>query len=101
MTLLEFPAKMIEKFGIHNVNPVIEHFASTEPAYIASFPRSTHQGRLAYRDLGLNEGAFYDPDSNQRQKGIDDARKESMLPWRLAPQRPAACGRAARRPYQC
>ena len=75
MTLLEFPAKMIEKFGIHNLNPVTEHFASTEPAYIASVREALTKAGSHIVDLGLNEGAFYDPDSNQRQKGIDDGKK--------------------------
>jgi sugar phosphate isomerase/epimerase len=75
MTLLEFPAKMIEKFGIHNVNSVIEHFASTEPGYIASFREALTKAGSHIVDLGLNEGHFYDPDPDQRQKGIDDGKK--------------------------
>jgi len=66
---------MIEKFGIHNVNPVIEHFASTDPAYLASFREALTKAGSHIVDLGLNEGAFYDPDPNQRQKGIDDGKK--------------------------
>jgi sugar phosphate isomerase/epimerase len=75
MTLLEFPSWMIEKFGIHNVNPVIEHFASTDPAYLAPFREALVKAGSHIMDLGLNEGSFYDPDANQRQKGIDDGKK--------------------------
>lgn len=71
MTLLEFPAQMVEKFGIHNINPVIEHFASTEPAYIDSFREAIAKAGSHIVDLGLNEGHFYDPDPDLRQKGID------------------------------
>jgi sugar phosphate isomerase/epimerase len=71
ITLLEFPAQMIRKFGIHNVNPVIEHFASTNPPYIASFREALVKAGSHIVDLGLNEGRFYDPDPDQRQKGID------------------------------
>lgn len=75
MTLLEFPARMIEKFGIHNINPVIEHFASTEPAYVASLREAIAKAGSHIVDLGLNEGRFYDPDPDQRQKGIDYGKK--------------------------
>ncbi len=75
MTLLEFPARMIEKFGIHNINPVIEHFGSTDPAYLASFREALTKAGSHIVDLGLNEGRFYDPDPKQRQKGIEDGKK--------------------------
>ena len=75
ISLLEFPAQMIEKFGIHNINPVIEHFASTDPAYLASFREAIAKAGSHIVDLGLNEGRFYDPDPSQRQKGIDDGKK--------------------------
>ena len=71
MTLLEFPAQMVAKFGIHNVNPVIEHFASTDPAYIASFREALVKADSHIVDLGLNQGHFYDPDPALRQKAID------------------------------
>jgi len=75
ITLLEFPAQMAEKFGIHNVNPVIEHFRSTDSAYLASFRAALVKAGSHIVDLGLNEGRFYDPDPNRRQKGIDDGKK--------------------------
>jgi sugar phosphate isomerase/epimerase len=75
MTLLEFPAQMVAKFGIRNVNPVIEHFASTEPDYIASFREALVKAGSHIVDLGLNEGRFYDSDPEQRQKGIDYGKK--------------------------
>jgi len=75
ITLLEFPAQMVEKFGIHNVNPVIEHFASTDPAYIASFREALAKAGSHIVDLGLNEEPFYDPDPQQRQKAVDNGKK--------------------------
>lgn len=71
ITLLEFPAQMIGKFGIYNVNPVIEHFASTDPSYLASFREALAKAGSHIVDLGLNEGRFYDPDPGQRQKAVD------------------------------
>lgn len=75
MTLLEFPAQMIEKFGIHNINPVINHFASTTPPFLASFREALAKAGSNIVDLGLGGGRFYDPDPDQRQKGIDSGKK--------------------------
>lgn len=75
ISLLEFPAQMIEKFGIHNINPVIEHFASTDPPYLASFRAALAKAGSHIVDLGLNEGHFYDTDPARRQKGIDYGKK--------------------------
>lgn len=71
MTLLEFPARMAEKFGIHNVNPVIQHFASTDPAYLAKFREALTKAGSHIVDLGLGDGLFYDPDAARRQKSVD------------------------------
>lgn len=73
--LLDFPAQMVEKFGIHNVNPVVEHFASTDAAYLVSFREALVKAGSHIVDLGLNSGRFYDPDPAQRQKGIDGGKK--------------------------
>lgn len=75
MTLLEFPAQMVEKFGIHNINPVIEHFASTDPAYLAQLREAVAKAGSHFVDLGLNGRPFYDPDPAERQKAIDYGKK--------------------------
>lgn len=75
MTLLEFPAQMIEKFGIYNINPVIEHFASTEPAYLDSLREAVWEAGSHFVDLGLNGGHFYDPDAGERAKAVAGGKK--------------------------
>ena len=81
MTLLEFPARMVERFGIHNVNPVIAHFASTEPAYIESFREALSQAGSHIVDLGLGAGRFYDPDPRERQNAIDQGKQGIDVAW--------------------
>jgi sugar phosphate isomerase/epimerase len=81
MTLLEFPARMIEKFGIHNVNPVIAHFASTERAYLAAFREALSKAGSHIVDLGLSAGRFYDPDPHERRKAIDDGKQGIDVAW--------------------
>src|ERR1700733_15728623 len=35
LALKDFAAMVVEKFGIHNIEPLSEHFPSTEPPYLA------------------------------------------------------------------
>src|SRR5947207_2396470 len=37
MDLKEFPAFVVEKFGVYNINPLSDHFHSSDPAYLDSF----------------------------------------------------------------
>ncbi len=70
MTLLEFPAQMVEKFGISNINPVIDHFASTDATYLESFRETVWKAGSHIVDLGLDGRWFYDPDPEKREKSI-------------------------------
>src|SRR5580704_15301338 len=31
--IMQFPAEVAEKFGVHGIEPLAQHFESTEPAY--------------------------------------------------------------------
>jgi sugar phosphate isomerase/epimerase len=75
MTLLEFPRQMIERFGIYNINPVIEHFASTDAAYLDSLREAVWEAGSHFVDLGLNGGHFYDPDADERAKAVAGGKK--------------------------
>ncbi len=70
MTLLEFPARMVEKFGIYNINPVIDHFASTDTAYLELFRETVWKAGSHIVDFGLDGRSFYGPDPDEREKSI-------------------------------
>ncbi len=59
MDLKEFPKLAIEKFGIHNINPLLDHFTSTDPAYLDSFRKTVRDAGSHIVGLGLSGGLFY------------------------------------------
>ena len=71
MDLKDFPQMIATKFGIHNINPLADHFASTEPSYLESFRRSVESAGSHMVDLGLGGRKFWDPDPAQRQAALD------------------------------
>jgi sugar phosphate isomerase/epimerase len=75
MTLIEFAAMVENRFGIHNINPLSWHFASTELSYLTQFRQALEKRGLRLVNLGLGGGAFYDPDPQRRREAVNDAKK--------------------------
>src|SRR5581483_893533 len=75
MDLKEFPAMVAREFGIHNINPLADHFSSREPAYIDELWAAIENAKSHIVDLGLSSGKFYDPDASERDRGIDYGKK--------------------------
>jgi sugar phosphate isomerase/epimerase len=75
MTLIEFSAQMVEKFGIYNINPVIDHLASTDAAYLESLREAIWKAGSHIVGFGLGGRWFYDPDPDERQKSVDYGKK--------------------------
>jgi sugar phosphate isomerase/epimerase len=75
MDLKEFPAFVATKFGIHNVNPLLDHFSSTDQAYIDAFRASLDQSQSHIVDLGLSGKRFYATDASVRQEAVAFGRK--------------------------
>lgn len=71
MDMKQFPAFVVEKFGVQNINPLGAHFSSTDDAYLASFREAVTKAGSHLVDLGLGGRYFYDPDASARQAGID------------------------------
>lgn len=81
MDLKEFPGMIAKRFGVHNINPLLDHFASTEPSYLDAFRRAVEEAGSHMVDLGLGGGKFWDPDPalrkvavNYGKRGIDIAK---------------------------
>lgn len=75
MDLKEFPAFVARKFGAHAINPLADHFGSTDDAYLAGLREAVDKAGCHIVDLGLGGGYFYDPDAAARQSATDYARK--------------------------
>lgn len=71
MDLKDFAQMIASKFGIHNINPLADHFASTDPSYLESFRKAVASAGSHMVDLGLSGRKFWDPDPAQRQAAFD------------------------------
>src|SRR5215470_5680005 len=45
MDIKEFPAMVAERFAVYNVNPLLNHFPSTDSAYLESFREAVAKAR--------------------------------------------------------
>ncbi len=73
--LKEFAAMIVEKFDVHNINPLSDHFHSTEPAYLDSFREAVAKAGSHIVDLGLSGKQFYSPDAATRTEAVEFGRK--------------------------
>ncbi len=71
----DFAAMVVERFDIHNVNPLTSHFHSTEPAYLEELRASTAKAGSHIVDLGHGGRPFYHPDAAKRQDAIAFGKK--------------------------
>jgi sugar phosphate isomerase/epimerase len=75
MDIKDFPAFVAENFGVFNINPLANHFASTEPSYLDGFRAAVKKAHSQIVDLGLPGGRFYAADTAVRQEAVVSARK--------------------------
>jgi sugar phosphate isomerase/epimerase len=70
MDLKEFPAMIAERFGVHNINPLGDHLASTEPAYLKEFRKAVDKAQSHVVDLGLGGQDFGHADKAKRDDAV-------------------------------
>jgi sugar phosphate isomerase/epimerase len=75
MDITAFAGMVAEKFGVFNINPLADHFRSTEPAYLDRFRSSLEKARSHIVDFGLGGREFYSADAQTRQEAIEYGRK--------------------------
>ena len=76
MDLKDFPAMVVGRFNLRKIEPIGDHFRSTDLTYLQEF-------RQAMQKVGVNivnipvtvGGSLYDLKSSQRRKGVENARK--------------------------
>lgn len=71
MDLKEFPGMIAQRFDVHNINPLLDHFASTEPAYLDAFRKAVEDAGSHMADLGLGGRKFWDADPAQREAAVN------------------------------
>jgi sugar phosphate isomerase/epimerase len=76
MDLIRFPAEVVKKFDVHNIEPLSRHFRSLEPAYLAKFREELDKVNAKVVNIAVStEASFYDADSTARGKAIAFAKE--------------------------
>jgi sugar phosphate isomerase/epimerase len=74
--LTQFPAEVVEKFGVHGIEPLAQHFESTEPAYLDKFRAAVEKAKVRIVNIPTHvRDSYYDLDAAVRQKAIDVSKK--------------------------
>ena len=71
----EFPAMVAERFAVYNVNPLLSHFSSTDPAYLESFREAVAKARSHIVDLGLPGRCFATTNAGTAEAALRDGCK--------------------------
>jgi sugar phosphate isomerase/epimerase len=75
MDLKAFPALVMTRFGVPNINPLGDHLASTDGAYLDSFRRAVEAAGSHVVDLGLGGRDFSSSDKKVRDEAVAYGRK--------------------------
>ncbi|HXA05857.1 MAG TPA: sugar phosphate isomerase/epimerase family protein [Bryobacteraceae bacterium] len=71
----DFASMAVERFGIHNINPLTSHFRSTDPGYLEELRNAVAKAGSHIVDLGHGGRPFYHPDKVKRQAAIEFGKK--------------------------
>lgn len=76
MDLTEFPAMVVKRFGIYKIEPLDEHFRSTDAAYILKLRSAVEKAGSRVVDIPCDvKASFYDTDPSQRKVAVDNGKK--------------------------
>jgi sugar phosphate isomerase/epimerase len=70
--MTEFPAMIADRFDVHNINPLIDHFRATDAAYFAGFRKAVGAAGSHVVDVGLPGREFYSADRAVRAGAVTD-----------------------------
>ena len=76
MDLVQFAKMAIEKFDIHNINPINRHVGSTDPHDLEKLRKEVERAGSRFVGLGLSGWQFYSPDP-----AVGKASVESVKRW--------------------
>jgi sugar phosphate isomerase/epimerase len=76
MDLTEFPAMVVQRFGIRNIEPLDQHFRSTDAAYISLLRESVEKAgcRVVNIPCGV-KASFYDNDPSRRKLAVESGKQ--------------------------
>lgn len=76
IALLDFPRMVADRYGLHAVEPLDEHFLSTDAEYLNRFNEALKNAgsRVANIPVGRLGGSFYDADAARRAQVVEKAK---------------------------
>ena len=76
MDLKDFAAMVVQKFNLRQIEPLSDHFRSTEAAYLGEFRAAVEKAGAHVIDIPVGgRYSFYDPDAARRQMAVDYGKK--------------------------
>ena len=76
MDLREFPAWVKKHFNVTAIEPLSDHFSSTEHSYVAAFRESLEKAGMRVVNIPVdNELSYYDVEASVRQKVVDNGKR--------------------------
>lgn len=76
MDLTDFPAEVVNKFNVHNIEPHNRHFRSLDSTYLGSFREALGKANAKVVDIAVDgQASFYDADAPTRKQAVSYAKK--------------------------
>jgi sugar phosphate isomerase/epimerase len=76
MDMKDFPVMVVNQFGLHKIEPIGDHFGSTDPVYLEKFRKSLQTAEVNIVNIPVTVGAsLYDSEAGQRRKAVQNATK--------------------------
>ena len=76
MDLKDFAAMVVERFKVRNIEPLSEHFSSTEASYLREFRSNVDKAGCHVVNIPADPRySFYDGVDAERQKAVDNGKK--------------------------
>jgi sugar phosphate isomerase/epimerase len=74
MKLVDFPAFVVSQFQVPGIEPLNEHFESTDPAYLDRLRGAVEKAHAHIVNIPVSfRESLYDPDAGKRQKAIQES----------------------------
>jgi len=76
LALVDFPKMVVDRFGVHAIEPLDEHFPSTDAGYLNKFREAVAKcgSRVVNIPVGRLGGSFYDADAETRKHVVVTAK---------------------------
>jgi sugar phosphate isomerase/epimerase len=74
--LKEFGAMVVKRFGLHNIEPLDQHFRSTDRTYVLELREATERAGARVVDVPVDiRASYYDPNPSQRGKAVEQSKQ--------------------------